>query len=347
MTLIRRLLVFLISLLLTLTSTASSLPSSNRNNHLHPRVHFLHPRQNASNPSKPHILNIARFQPPHNPTSARFNTPLAAPLNAKLEYFGGPILSYVQINPIFYGTSTLYQQPLLEFYKSIAGSTYIESLNEYKTPTQSIGRGMLMKELRVSIGSTVDGRLVRNGVLSDEEDIAAFLRGLVREGKLKPNRNSYYPIHFAPSISLTYGSFQSCLSFCAYHSTLDISDIYNGTQKYLYYAVIPDFSAGCLTGCGTAPTVFQNLCSVSSHELTETITNPAVGLAADLSPPLAWYDRNFGEVADICNADQGEITGTDGKKWTVQKNWSNERRNYFYYYDDDEIHDEEYYEVDY
>jgi len=44
--------------------------------------------------------------------------------------------------------------------------------------------------------------------------------------------------------------------------------------------------------------------SVASHELVEATTDPAAGLATTFAPPLAWYDRAFGEIGDICTAQQ-------------------------------------------
>jgi hypothetical protein len=100
-----------------------------------------------------------------------------------------------------------------------------------------------------------------------------------------------------------------------------VSDI--SSTKYLYYGVIPDQGGNCQGGCGTSSSMFDNLCSVSSHELIEAVTDPAVGLAGDIGYPLAWYDSDNGEIGDICNAEQGSIRGSDGKTYTIQREWSN------------------------
>ena len=35
--------------------------------------------------------------------------------------------------------------------------------------------------------------------------------------------------------------------------------------------------------------------------------------------PLAWYDPTNGEIGDICNAQQGQVSGSDSVSYTVQK----------------------------
>jgi hypothetical protein len=48
-------------------------------------------------------------------------------------------------------------------------------------------------------------------------------------------------------------------------------------------------------------------------------------VATTYSSPLAWYNKTYGEIGDICNGQQGTVTGTDGVTYTVQKEWSNSK----------------------
>ena len=138
-----------------------------------------------------------------------------------------------------------------------------------------------------------------------------------------PDLNTYYAIHFAPGITIDDGSGAlSCQIFCAYHGTLRNPTSNSASVPYIYYGIMPDMGGGCASGCGSS-TTFNNLCSVSSHELAEMITDPAVGLAFSLAAPLAWYDNTNGEVADICNGQQGTTIGSDGATYFIQKQWSN------------------------
>ncbi|KAJ3330828.1 hypothetical protein HDU76_004746 [Blyttiomyces sp. JEL0837] len=88
--------------------------------------------------------------------------------------------------------------------------------------------------------------------------------------------------------------------------------------------VIPDQGGSCAGGCGSSSNAFSNLCSVSSHELVEATTDPAIGVVSGntIAAPAAWYDsadgNNGGEIGDLCNGQQGTAAG-----YTVQLEWSN------------------------
>ncbi|KAJ3192499.1 hypothetical protein HK101_006389 [Irineochytrium annulatum] len=237
-------------------------------------------------------------------------------VSANLEYYGGPVISNVVVNPIWYG-ATADKARISSFYKGVTDSPYFDMLSEYGTATQSIGRGKLgtpYTETKPSSRSSLT-----------DATLETYLMNLVKTGKINPTDNSYYPIHFGPKYSITNPSGKhSCVNggFCAYHGTIDISSI--SDTQYLYYGVIPDqYSTGCSSGCGTSPTPFNNLCSVASHELAEAVTDAAVGVAPDVGAPLGWYDSNNGEIGDICNAMEGSVVGGDGITYTVQRLWSN------------------------
>jgi hypothetical protein len=133
-----------------------------------------------------------------------------------------------------------------------------------------------------------------------------------------PTANTYYPVHFPAGVSITDSAGnKSCVIFCAYHGTYSL----NGVN--VNYGVIPDQGGGCAGGCGANAVQANNLTSVSSHELVEATTDPAVGLATVYGPPLAWYNANKGEIGDICNGQQATVTLGDGKSYVVQKEWSN------------------------
>ena len=106
--------------------------------------------------------------------------------------------------------------------------------------------------------------------------------------------------------------------FCAYHGTLTA----NGVTTT--YQVMPDnqVGSGIDVGCGSG-TLQQNETSALSHELVETITDPDVGFAKVLAPPLGWYDVNNGEIGDICNGRHATFVGSDAVTYTSQKQWGN------------------------
>ncbi|KAJ3269023.1 hypothetical protein HDV01_001922 [Terramyces sp. JEL0728] len=212
---------------------------------------------------------------------------------AKLTYYGGPVISNVEVHPIYYGGSSVnYKSQINAFYSGVVNSAYFDWLSEYNTKTQTMD---LLVDPSIS--------------LDDQNDIQPFLTALADAGKIQPGANTYFPIHFKSGVDITQGGSGSCEVFCG----------------YIFYGVIPDQGGSCAGGCGSDSNTFNNLCSVSSHELIEATTDAAVGVASSTASPLAWYDSNNGEIGDICNAQQGSITGGDGVTYTVQKEWSNSK----------------------
>src|SRR5262249_45748763 len=140
-----------------------------------------------------------------------------------------------------------------------------------------------------------------------------------------PDATSVFAVYFPPGITLkqNQGGLTSCVAggFCAYHSLTP--------EGSVRFSAIADQSprSRCDVGCGKLGG-FDNLTTVSAHELVEALTDPGGALATSLSSPLGWYDfaaSGKGEIADICQSttDQGTVTGANGSTATVQKVWSN------------------------
>ncbi len=228
----------------------------------------------------------------------------AAPAGAHLTYFGGPVISNVKVYSVFWNSSVPNQASLNSFYSTITGSAYLSWLSEYNTSTQTIGLGSLG-------GSVVDTGAPTGSTITDTQ-IQAELSRLMAAGQLPANNaNNLYMIHFPAGVTIKQGTSTSCVQFCAYHGT------YVRGGQNAYYGVIPDLSGGCASGCGSN-TKLNNTTSVASHEMIEAITDPAVGLAQNLAAPLAWYDNTNGEIGDICNGQQGTVSG-----FTIQLEYSN------------------------
>jgi len=197
------------------------------------------------------------------------------------------------------------------FYSAIVTGAYPTFFSQYSTtsPQQTIGAG--------TRGTPVV--LTQTATSVTDTQIQAVLTAAFKAGQLPlPTSNTYYPVHFPKGVSISTGSSTSCVQFCAYHGTF----VYNNQD--VYYGVLPDLSAaGCNGGCGSNAAVVNNLFSVSSHEFSETVTDPAVGLATVYGPPLSWYNPTYGEIGDICNGQQASVKLGDGNTYVVQKLWSN------------------------
>lgn len=263
----------------------------------------------------------------------------AAPAGAHLSYFGGPVVTNAHVVQVLYGSGSYLPQltttatpSMASFFSDILGlnSGYIDLLSQYSTPAsggtnQTIGRGIFDGLFQI-VPSTAN-----NGSTINDTQIQAELLAQIGSGKLPApvydaagNADTIYMIYFPSGKTLVEGNLTSCVAggFCAYHGTTA------GTLslKHVLYGVHPDLqSGGCSTGCGSS-TVFGNYTSVTSHELTETITDADVGLATAFAAPLAWYDTVNGEIGDICNAQQGAYTA-NGTTYTIQLEFSNVANN--------------------
>ena len=264
----------------------------------------------------------------------------AAPAGAHLSYFGGPVISNVHVVQVLYGSGSYNAQvagttsPTMgQFYGDLTGanSGYTSLLTQYNTPAsggtnQTIGNGTFdgLFQIVPSAGN--------NGSTISDAQIQSELLAQITAGHLSAplldaagNVNTLYMIFFPPGKTITQGGSSSCVAggFCAYHGTT--SSLLNG--KNVLYGVMPDMQSGlCSTGgCGSAG-VFGNYTSVTSHELTEAITDADVGIATTFAPPLAWYDMTNGEIGDICNGQQGTYTA-NGTAYTIQLEFSNAANN--------------------
>ena len=240
-----------------------------------------------------------------------------------LKYYGGPVMGNIAVEQVLWGSGTYTPQvagtvtpDIATFYQGLLTSSFMDMLAQYPSTTQNIGHGTFLGEVTVTPSASANGSTITDASIQSE------LVAQIKAGALPaPTANSYYAIFFPKGKKITQGGTGSCVSggFCAYQGTL----VYNGLD--VTYGVHPDMSAGsgCDVGCGSNSVPFNNLTSVASHELAETATDPAVGLATVYAPPLAWYNATYGEIGDICNAQQGSLVFASGVTYTVQLEWSN------------------------
>jgi hypothetical protein len=283
-------------------------------------------------------LHIVPFRDPNGPNNAAVG--LAAPAGAHLSYFGGPIISNVQVVQVLYGSGSYNAQvagttspSMGQFYGDItgSGSGLISLLQQYNTPVsggtgQTFGNGTFGGLFQIvpaagNNGSTITDAQIQSELLA--QITAGHLPAPMIDATGHPN--TVYMIFFPPGKTITQGGSSSCVGggFCAYHGTT--STLFNG--KNVLYGVHPDMqTGGCSTGgCGSAG-VFGNYTSVTSHELVEAMTDAFVGIATTFAPPLAWYDMVNGEIGDICNGQQASYTA-NGTAYTIQLEFSNAANN--------------------
>ncbi|MGZ4875945.1 MAG: hypothetical protein ACXV5R_12295 [Candidatus Angelobacter sp.] len=297
--------------------------------------------QDAGNSAQVHPVVPMAIQhgvPWRDPNGPGAVVGFAAPAGAHLTYFGGPIISNVQVVQVLYGSGSYNPQvagttsPTMgNFFGDITSTGLISLLQQYNTPVsggtgQTFGNGTFAGLFQIvpaagNNGSTITDAQIQSELLS--QITAGHLPAPVLDAQGNPN--TLYMIYFPPGKTISQGGSNSCQAggFCAYHGTT--SSLFGG--KNVLYGVMPDMQAGsgCSTGCGTS-TVFGNYTSVTSHELVEAMTDAFVGIATVFGPPLAWYDQTNGEIGDICNGQQGSYTA-NGTTYTIQLEFSNSANN--------------------
>lgn len=221
--------------------------------------------------------------------------PAAAPA-AHLTYFGGALLTRVQVFNVFWGqkwsagAGAAVVTRLNDFYRAIVVSPLIDQLSEYSVPGQSIGHGNLA-------GSNIITTNAPATSVTDTTIRAQLKRWIASHAVPANTANSLYFIYLDPGIVSIMGGSKSCSSYCGYHDAVG----------KVYYAVMPYPSC---TGCMGGLTAFDALTGTSSHELCEAITDPV--------PGAGWYDSDNGEIGDICAWRFKKVAG-----YNVQLEWSN------------------------
>jgi MYXO-CTERM domain-containing protein len=229
---------------------------------------------------------------------------------AAVVYKGGPLIEHVKVVTVFWGpAANPYKSQLESFFTAITNSPYFDWLSEYNvtTPTPfSINRGSWIMSFQDSNPTNGSKTIL-------DSDIQAELRKLVDTGTLSTDADTLFMIYFPSDYSITdaFGE-KSCSVICGYHAH------YTSTSGApIRYAVLPDVtqppcSTSAAGGCGLSTIQFNNLTSVSSHELVEAVTDP------NTPDTLSWYNSLCGEIGDECNAEEGTVGNL-----TVQREWSN------------------------
>jgi hypothetical protein len=309
------------------------------------------PPARAAAPNALNILPVAATQhgvPWRDPNTSG-PTGFSAPAGAHLSYFGGPIITNVQVVQVLYGSGSYdphvagTSSPTMgQFFGDFtgSGSGLITLLAQYNTnvsggTNQFFGNGTFGGLFQISPSGANNGSVITDAQIQSE------LLAQISAGNLPApiidfsgNPRTLYMVYFPPGKTITSPppGPQTCTPdtngsvLCAYHGTTSNSNLFAG--KHVLYGVMPDMQSGsgCAV-CGTS-TTFGNYTTVSSHELVETMTDADVGIAPNNhSSPLAWYDTtDNGEIGDLCAIQQTAYTA-NGTTYTIQLEFSNSANN--------------------
>jgi hypothetical protein len=225
--------------------------------------------------------------------------PHAIPAGAHLKYFGGPLISNVEVFTVFWGklwgttpSSIQMMHKLNKFFTDILVSPAIDQLKEYSVPGYPIGHGSLLGTKVIKANAPV-------GSITDSAIRTQLKQWIKAKIVPKTTKNTLYFIYLDPGVISIMGGSKSCQNYCGYHDNVG----------RVYYAVMPyPVCSGCLGGMNA----FEALTGTSSHELCEAITDPV--------PGSGWYDNTNGEIGDICAWNFKTVAG-----YKVQLEWSNKQ----------------------
>lgn len=220
---------------------------------------------------------------------------------ARLVYHGGPVLSSVKVLAIFWGSDWMSEpnhslvNRLGDFFRFILQSSLMDVLAEYGAPGRPIRHGAYL-------GGIILTDPAPEASVSDAQIQQTLQTWIAGNVIAQPDADTLYFVYLPPNVTSTMdGGAASCSDYCGYHNHIGAA---------IFYAVEPFLDcSGCQFGSG----VFDSLTKVTSHELCEAITDPALN---------AWFDDASGnEIGDICNSD----TTTLGD-FVIQAEWSNSQQ---------------------
>ena len=236
-----------------------------------------------------------------------------APTGAHLTYYGGNLVNHATYTNVFWGgywstnsTGQTERTYLDNFMKTVGPAPEFASvLTQYAQASQPISTGVYQGDAQIT---------TEPGATIDDSAIKTTLQSWIDAGLVPaPSLDQVYVLNFPPGTSITMGTDASCAQFCGFHGTAKTS---SGTGGLIRYIVSPYPSC---TGCQFESTVMNSSTVVLSHEMSELITDPDVGLATTIGPPLGWYDQTNGEIGDICAGDpNATLLG-----FRIQSEWSN------------------------
>jgi hypothetical protein len=131
-----------------------------------------------------------------------------------------------------------------------------------------------------------------------DSQIQADLQAAISSSQLAtPDANRLYVVYVEPGVKISLGSDTSVNSFLGYHGAF-AGKAASGAAIDIHYALMayPGSPNPTYSSQGFASS-FDQLTSVSSHEIAEAVTDPNVNYKA-----LGWYDdTNNGEIGDLTN----------------------------------------------
>ena len=223
--------------------------------------------------------------------------------NTNLSWHGGKIVAAAKVYNFYWGNAFAGAESSERarydgFLSAMDGSwDFVKPLNQYGiSPVTFLGSSVF--PFNPSASET-------------DEHLRATLTWAIRNGYAPwPDASTIYQVFMPQGTDLAHGNERMCKNFCGYHGSYDDSNINEGLS--IRYVALPRPDCG---GCVYAQTTTDRETVISSHELSETVTDADVN-----NHRLGWYDDpDNQEIGDICSsAPKSTIKG-----YLVQAEWSN------------------------
>jgi hypothetical protein len=221
-----------------------------------------------------------------------------------LAYYGGPYLTsagsynlYVNCAGTCWGSTS----PGTTLGR-LGGSTFVHVIDQYIGSTSN-GRYPYSGGYQVNYNTS--------GTLQDQ-DIYNIVYAVART--VGTGYGKIYHVFLQSGVQQCSASAGGCYAqnggYCAYHGSVDFSDIGHTLYSVEPYQAI----SGCNSPNGK---VVDSTLSTLSHEYFETITDPDVAINN-----VAWYNNYGGEIGDICRSSYGNVS-LSGYTYNIQREYSN------------------------
>ncbi|MBW8883559.1 MAG: fibronectin type III domain-containing protein [Planctomycetia bacterium] len=208
-------------------------------------------------------------------------------------YHGGALLTHVEAQPIFMGSDWATNSSLVSTTSSLntyvgylVNSNYMDMLT---TAGYNVGRGTSTS------GATLSLSLNKTTGLTDTQIHTNLQNAINSRQVAAPDAQRLYVVYVEPGVIVKLGSSSSRTTFLGYHGAF-AGHTASGQAADIRYAVLPfpgtpNPSPSSQGFSGS----FDELTSVSSHEIAEAVTDPDVNYKA-----LGWYDDQLnGEIGDL------------------------------------------------
>lgn len=267
----------------------------------------------SSQSASPDVIQTGAAEPPmlgihwirgFNPNPRLDETPALRRGSPNMTYHGGPVMTSVVSEAIFWGPSWASHagdkiSGMDSWYLGFSNSNYANTSDEYTGSNGQVGSGL-----------THNGHLIDTSNAANGSSTSAILAEVCKVIS-SPVSNGYYPVY----VDVSRGN----ANYCAYHS----AGTCKGVQVQFAFFFKLDGDGGCDPGdtSGQHSQGLAAIANVSGHELSEARTDP--------DSPGAWYDSRGSENGDKCawTFNVPLVTFSNGTQWKIQGEWSNAAYN--------------------